>query len=246
MNVFIATVLILAGAQSICKMTLSPRRWEFIEAILLAPLPLIFEQRIAGLSLKAVNARLATAATLENWCTLVVIQELFSLVVGFALISDFADNADRVPRLRKIWWKIPALIPSFLLPAGVFQLQINLFNALPGTDFRTISWWLVTAIPAAVILAAELIRLVRRKPDSRIVLTLHTEYLLLMSAIFLPVAARAKLMPVRDEFAWRDPLLLLGVLLAACAAGALLCFGLQTLKRTLKRKRKYGNCHPNP
>ena len=79
----------------------------------------------------------------------------------------------------------------------------------------------------------------------RILSVLHLEYFLLMSAIFLPVAARAKLMPVRDEFVWRDPLLLLGTFLAACLAGALLCFGLQTLKRTLKRKRKYGNCHPN-
>ena len=83
MTLFLSAVLAAAAFQSFCKLALLPRRWELLAAALLLPLPFLFEQRLAQTSLAAVTASLSGAATLENWCALVVIQELFSLIAVF-------------------------------------------------------------------------------------------------------------------------------------------------------------------
>ena len=236
MIVFITTVLVLAAVQSFCKLALPPRKWEFAAAFLLAPLPLLFEKRIAGLSLKALDAGLTAAATLENWCAVVVIQELFTLVVGFSLLADFAE---RRPRR----WKTAVLLPSLLLPAGVFYGQVRLFNAFPTADFRTLSWIMTAAVPLAVVLPTELIRLCRRNLESRILAALHAEYLLLVPAIFLPVAARARLMP---EIVTADgPVLPVLGTLAAFVGLSALGFEVVRIIRKHIRKRKNGFRHAN-
>lgn len=222
MIVFISTVLILAAAESVCKLALLPRRFEFLTALVLAPLPLFLERRIAGLSLRALNAELTAASTLENWCAVVVIQELFALTAGFSLISDFSGGGTSGgPRPRRTWWKMSALFPSLLLPAGIFYLQIRLFNAFPEADFRTLSGGLAAAVPAAVILAAEAIRFFRRDTESRIGVALNLEYLLLAPAIFLPVAARARLMPEAAATGEEHTGIVLGALAAFVASSAL-------------------------
>jgi len=249
MIVFISTVLILAAAQSLGKLALLPRRWEMLSALLLAVLPFFFETRLAGMSLQEWNAKLTNVATLENWCALVVIQELFTLVIGFSLLADRQEDAAAARRRaagpfrrRFVQWKYLSLLPSVLFPAGVLYFQMVIFNRFPQWEFHTLTRLMACVLPLALLAAVEGMRLFRRNPEARILAVLHLEYFLVLAAIFLPVAARAKLMAVQNEFVWRDPLLLLGGFLAAVAAGALLHYGLQTLKR----KRKYVNCHPNP
>ena len=92
MIVFITTVLLLAALQSFSKFSLLPRRWEILQAFCLAGLPFLFEERIAGTSMQLLNASLFNAAILENWCALVVIQELFTLTAGFSMLDDMSRS----------------------------------------------------------------------------------------------------------------------------------------------------------
>lgn len=175
MTLFIAAVLVAAGFQSFCKLALVPRRWGLLVALLLIPLPFIFEKWIARLSLVALEKALFTADALENWCALVVIQELFTLTVGFSLLADVeSDGQERswgyaeflkknaaIRVLCKISkpWKLAVFLPSALLPAGVFYLQTQLFNAFPNYEFRTITIWLAVCLPIAGVVTSELVRL---------------------------------------------------------------------------------------
>lgn len=128
MTLFISAVLIAAAFQSFCKLALLPRRWELLTALPLMPLPFFFEGRIARTSLVGIDTALSGAETLESWCALVVIQELFSLMAGFSLLAEH-ESGERVKR-----WKYAVFLPSALLPAGVFYLQMRL-----STNFRTSS-----------------------------------------------------------------------------------------------------------
>lgn len=147
--------------------------------------------------MQTLNASLSNAATLENWCALVVIQELFTLTAGFSLLND-RSRSDRIkPGLHRCLKSLKYLVflPSVLLPAGVLYLQMYLFNTLPGISFRTLSWLLACGLPLTLILVPEAIRLLRRDRDERLLLVLHAEFLLVLPAVFLPVAANARLTP---------------------------------------------------
>ena len=143
MTLFISAVLIAAAFQSFCKLALLPRRWELLTALPLMPLPFFFEGRIARTSLVGIDTALSGAETLESWCALVVIQELFSLMAGFSLLAEH-ESGERVKR-----WKYVVFLPSALLPAGVFYLQMRLLNEFPNFEFRTITVWLAVLLPAA-------------------------------------------------------------------------------------------------
>ena len=108
MALFISAVLIAAAFQSFCKLALLPRRWELLTALLLMPLPFFFEGRIARTSLVGIDTALSGAETLESWCALVVIQELFSLMAGFSLLAEH-ESGERVKR-----WKYAVFLPSAL------------------------------------------------------------------------------------------------------------------------------------
>lgn len=236
MTTFIAAVLAAAGFQSFCKLALLPRRWEWLVAALLVPLPFFFEGRIARTSLVALEASLSGAEALENWCALVVIQELFTLTAGFSLLAEFESGGKVRP------WKYAVFLPSALLPAGAFYLQTRLFNALPGFEFRTITCWLAAGLPVAGIAAAELVRLLRRDRESRILAVLHIEWVLILGAVFLPVAAAAELIPGGDSgFAETESLLVLGALAAPVILSA---FGFY-LWFHYKRKKCHVYRHPN-
>lgn len=252
MTLFIAAVLVAAGFQSFCKLALLPRRWEFLVAALLIPLPFVFEGEIARTSLAALNASLTGADTLKNWCALIVIQELFTLVAGFSLLSDVESDGEnrmekwpiplqRIPFFRLACkltapWKYLVFLPSVLLPAGVFYLQTRLFNALPDFEFRTITLWLAAGLPLTGILFTELVRLLRRDRETRILTVLHVEWVLILCAIFLPVAAAAQLTPGGDDTATETAsLLALGVLAAPVLLSAIIFY----LYHKFKRKK----CH---
>jgi len=214
MIVFITSVLLLAALQSFSKFSLLPRRWEILQALCLAGLPFLFEERIAGTSMQTLNATLFNAEILENWCALVVIQELFTLTAGFSLLDDLSrrDLPKRGVRHCLRYLKYLVFLPSLLLPAGVLYLQMYLFNVLPGIQFRTLTWLLAAGVPLLAILIPELFRLLRTDLEERILLVLHAEYFLVLPAIFLPVAANARLIPGENEGFPADSLLALAAL----------------------------------
>ena len=235
MTLFLTAVLAAAAFQSFCKLALLPRRWEFLTAVLLLPLPFLFEDRIAQTSLAAVTASLSGAAALENWCALVVIQELFSLIAGFSLLAAY-ESRERIKL-----WKFAAFVPSALLPAGALYLQMRLFNEFPGVEFRHITWILAFALPGAGIALAELVRLLRRDRESRILFAMHAEWVLLLGAVFLPVAANARLIPAAGEEHYLEPLAVFGVL----AIPVLLSMIVFTICFNYKRKKCHVHRHTN-
>ncbi len=197
MTLFITAVLILAAVQSFCKFSLIPRRWELPLVLFLAGLPFCFEERIASSSLQELNTVLSSPETLSNWCALVVIQELISLVAGFSLLAGRGEEDKKRSGWRKYIgvWKYLVFFPSLLLPTGALYLQMYLFNRLVNWDFNRISWVLAAALPLALVITAELFRLFYRNIERRILAVMHLEYFLLLPAIFLPVAATAELIP---------------------------------------------------
>lgn len=240
MIVFITAVLAMAALQSFSKLSLLSRKWEFLLAVLLIPLPFLFEGTIARTSMQTLNRDLSGASTLENWCALVVIQELFALTAGFSLLDDRnrSDLPERGLRHCLRHLKYLVFLPSVLLPAGVLYLQMYLFNALPGMKFRTLTWLLALGIPLLAVLIPEMIRLLRRELEERILTVLHMEYFLVLPAVFLPVAANARLMPAENDGFPMDSLLVLAVLAVFTAVSGLGCKIYETYKRNRRKKRK--------
>lgn len=235
MIIFITAVLAAAAIQSFCKLALLPRKWELAAAALIAPLPPIFESRISQVSMQQLNTTLASAATLENWCALVVIQELFTLVVGFSLLTDF-ESGGKVAK-----WKFLVFLPSLLLPAGALYGQMYLFNALPDLSFGTITGLLAAVLPAVLIATAELVRWLKPDREDRILAVLHLEYFLVFAAVFLPVAATAKLSRAADDSLPLDSFLVLGALAAMVAASLI---GFRIFRWYQRYKRKAKTCQP--
>lgn len=226
MIIFITAVLLIASIQSFCKLSLLPRRWEFLAAAFLVPLPFLFESGIAQTSMQTLNRDLSSAGTLENWCALVVIQELFTLTIGFSLLAERDEDSPERKRIRlfkrpAFFGKLKLLVflPSVLLPAGALYLQMFLFNAFPGVSFRALTWGLALLLPLVLIASAETVRFLRKDFDERILAVLHTEYFLVFPAIFLPVAATASLMPTEETFPF-DSLITLGAGAAMVALSA--------------------------
>ena len=238
MIVYITTVLLMAAFQSFSKLALLKRRWELLLAGLLFPLPFVFENAIARTSMQTLNASLSNAATLENWCALVVIQELFTLTAGFSLLADRSRNDRTKPGVLRCLKSLKYLVflPSVLLPAGVLYLQMYLFNILPGVNFRTLTWLLAVGLLLAVFLIPEMIRLLRRDPEERILTVLHAEYFLVLPAIFLPVAANARLMPDENSGFPADSLLVLAALAGFVGLSGIGC------KIFEKHRRKKTKC----
>ncbi len=180
------------------------------------------------------NSDLSSASVLENWCALVVIQELFTLTVGFSLLGDRSGNGKLKPAG---FWKYLVFLPSVLLPAGVLYLQMYLFNILPGMNFRTLTWLLAAGLLLTVFIIPELVRLLRHDPEERILTVLHAEYLLVLPAIFLPVAANARLMPAENEGFPMDSLLVLAGLAVFTIVSGIGCKIFETYKRNRRKKK---------
>ena len=142
----------------------------------------------------------------------------------------------RLPRFRfASLRKYLVFLPSVLLPAGVLYLQMYLFNTLPGISFRTLSWLLAFGLPLTLILVSEAIRLLRRDHDERLLLVLHAEFLLVLPAVFLPVAANARLMPDENSGFPADSLLVLAALAGFVTLSGIGCKIFENHRR--KRKR---------
>ena len=55
-------------------------------ALLCGCLPFWFEERIANSSMLELNQVLTDPGILNNWCAIIVIQELITLIAGFSLL----------------------------------------------------------------------------------------------------------------------------------------------------------------
>ena len=219
MIVFILTVLILASWQSFCKLALLPLKVAGAAAILFMMLPFLFEEKIASSSMLNLKQILTDPANLENWCALIVIQELLTLVIGFSLLSDHSEEGihgrieresgliQTLKKLKKLKYII--FLPSFLLPSGILYLQMYFFNRFTGMEFRKLSILVSLAVGISLLLTVIVLKLLRRDLRSRVLTVLHAEFCLLTAAIFLPVAAGAKLIPSTEFFDFRSPLYLI-------------------------------------
>ena len=156
-------------------------------------------------------------------------------MAGFSLLAEH-ESGERVKR-----WKYAVFLPSALLPAGVFYLQMRLFNEFPNFEFRTITVWLAVLLPAAGIAVSELTRLLRRDREARILSVLHVEWVLILGAIFLPVAANARLIPAAGDENHFDSLCVFGLL----AVPVFLSMIFFTVYLTYKRKKCHVHRHPN-
>ena len=202
----------MACYQSFCKLSLLSWRWILLVALLCGCLPFWFEERIANSSMLELNQVLTDPGVLNNWCAIIVIQELITLIAGFSLLADRAeDTLSAKNNIRKYLKKLKYVIflPSVLLPAGILYFQMYLFNHYLQKDFRALTYLTVLSVLVALTVVSLGTKLLYRKMEKRILTVLHAEYILLLPAIFLPVAAHAKLMPSDEVFDLRNPLLLI-------------------------------------
>lgn len=213
MTYFITALLLAAGLQSGGKLSLLPRRFSIPITLLAGGLPWMLQEQLARTNLGELNRALSGAATLREYCALVVIQELLVMVAGFSLLADF--ESERRPK----WWKFLVFVPSLLVPAGVLYLQLACFNLLVRWEFKTITAVLSAAVPMAALLLEEALRFFRRDRTSRALALFHFEWILLLLAIFLPVAASAGGLAGLDSFDW-GAVPAWGVLAAPVAVGA--------------------------
>lgn len=232
MPVFISAVLMAAALQNCCKLSLLKRPVQYVLLLLLALLPLLLAPAAAKASMLEFRTMLSRAETLNELCGLVIIQELANIILAFSLLGE-------EPGKRTGSWyvkvghylKFTAFLPSILLFYGVWYLQMYLFNTFVEYSFDIITVALAVLLPLSGLLAMELMRFIFRDRSRRILAVMHLEYLLLIPAIFLPVAATAGFIDTGECFDFRQPaeLLLWFVILLSVAT---------TVFYLLKYKRK--------
>ena len=139
---------------------------------------------------------------------------------------------------NRIW--CGSLLP-ILLPAGILYFQMYLFNHYLQKDFRALTYLTVLCVLAALTTVSLGTKLLYRKMGKRILTVLHAEYILLLPAIFLPVAAHAKLMPSDEVFDLRNPLLLI----AGFAAVIIIFTAIFYITKNRKKGKLHVNCNSN-
>ena len=244
MTVFITTILVLAFFHSCGKLSLVKWYWGLAVALATGILPLIFAGRIANSSMLELNRVITDPAVLNNWCALIVIQELLCLVAGFSLLRARAGEEKKNVSPVGVWVKrvrYAVFLPSLLFPAGVFYFQMYLFNRWPQLEFHALTMLTAGGMTGAVLLVIAGIKLIFRKETQRILNVLHFEYVLLLTAIFLPVAAHAKLIPSDEVFDLRNPLLLI----SGFAAVIIIFTAIFYITKNRKKGKLHVNCNSN-
>lgn len=245
MTIYIITVLALACYQSFCKLSLLSWRWIIPAALLAGSLPFFFEERIAMSSMLELNQVLTDPNVLNNWCAVIVIQELITLLAGFSLLADRAEeNFNSKKTVKKYLCKLKYMIfcPSVLLPAGILYFQMYLFNHYPQKDFRVLTWGTSLLVSIVLLLIAFGTKSLYREQEKRILTVLHAEYILLLPAIFLPVASHAKLIPSNEIFDLRSPLLLMGYFAAIVFIFTIIFY----ITKKIKKGKLHVHSHTNP
>ena len=183
MELLVIAVLAGAALQSILKLALLPLRWR-IPLCAVAVLPaLIWRDRLAAFNYQRMLQQLGSSELLATLCLGVVLQELLTLVVGWKLLDEEEQKS----------WRSVVLLPSILLIPGSFYLEIFCFNYLVGWNFG-LTAALLAAVGAAVLLGGSVLaRKLLPRRDDRIGALLGAEYLLLLGAVFLPVALECRI-----------------------------------------------------
>lgn len=237
MELFLFAILAIAAIQSFCKLALLPRIWELAAAVVAAVMVLCFRGYITKMSMATTLAAMLQFKTLENWCALVVVQELFATVAGLSLMYAFADDRVRdAAWWRRNWWKFASFLPSVLFLPGVFFLQMKLINRFPQYSPKSITAVLAVALPLALLAVAEFMRLWKRRGEARVLAVLHFEYLLIIPAIFLPTAAVAELAELPPQGNWKNSAALLAILAGATLVSALFFMILNAIKESKGKK----------
>ncbi len=211
MEIFIPLILGAAFALSAVKLALLPRKWRISVAALLIPLPFFFQERLAGVNLRELDAWLYSSDVLQNLCVSVMIQEIAALVTGLTLIGDIELGR---PARR---WKYLAVAPSLLLPLGILFVQVGCFNHLVRYDFERLTWFIAIGGFLALAGASELAALIIRGRLRRIAAAVHTGWILVLLAIFMPVVLESSIRQTEYDYtSWRD-LAVAGIFFGAVA-----------------------------
>ena len=210
MPVFITAVLAAAALQSCCKLSLLNRWWQFLFLMLLIFTVFMTSDRAASASLQEFRTMLNDPETLNELCGLVIIQEFANIIWGFSLLG-----CERVPEKwsNRIfhWVKYLTFMPSILLFYGIWYGQMFLFNTFIEYSFSHLSLVTAMVLPVAALALMELMRLIFRERDRRILAVMHLEFLLVVPSVFLPVAADAELISEPAENFTPDALITLGI-----------------------------------
>ena len=231
MALFISAVLLAAAVQNCGKLTLLNRKVQYLLVLLAAVLPVILKSQAENTSLLEFRKLMGNAATLNELCAMVIIQEFVNIILGFSLLQE-----DKTKRSGK-WFsqfagkiKYLAFLPSILFFYGAWYLQMYLFNRFTGYSFENLTWLMMLTLPTGALIIMESMRLLYRDHTRRILAVMHLEYILIITAIFLPVAADAKLVHRDANFDFRQSVILL-LLFGAVAAVFTIIFYIKKSKK---------------
>lgn len=184
MQLFIAIILAAAAFQSVARMALLPRKWTLLLALLAAAVPPLSQRQLTETSMAEALSAFESVEYLQNRCVLIVVQELLAIIFGFSLMENHAEGS----RVAK--WKYAAFLPSALVPSAVQYLQMWCFNHFLDIPFQRITLALCFTLPIMVLFIRELLR--RAIPQDTLILKLFSmEWILLLLAMFVPLAATA-------------------------------------------------------
>lgn len=183
MELLVIAVLAGAALQSILKLALLPLRWRILLCAAAVLPALVWHDRLAAFNYQRMLQQLGSSELLATLCLGVVLQELLTLVVGWKLLDE----------KQKKSWRSVVLLPSILLIPGSFYLEIFCFNYLVGWNFGLTAALLAAACAAVLLGGSVLARKLLPRRDDRIGALLGAEYLLLLGAVFLPVALECRI-----------------------------------------------------
>ena len=152
--------------------------------------------------------------SLQNWCVILVIQELLTMFLGYGLLGKY-QMCERIDRKMAL----VAFCPSFLVPVGILYMQMICFNHFLQLPFTGITLFLTLAVPAGILFTTEILRGMFSM-ESRILKGFSMEWILLMLAMFTPLAATADFTFSKD-FSEGMELRPLGILMLPVLAGGL-------------------------
>ena len=184
MQLFIAIILAAAAFQSVARMALLPRKWTLLLALLVAAVPPLSQRQLTETSMAEALSAFESVEYLQNRCVLIVVQELLAIIFGFSLMENHTEGSHAAK------WKYAAFLPSALVPSAVQYLQMWCFNHFLDIPFQRITLALCIALPVMVLIIGELLR--RAIPQDTLILKLFSmEWILLLLAMFVPLAATA-------------------------------------------------------
>lgn len=224
MVLFVLLILIAAVAQSVVKLSLLHRFFRIAIPLLLLPLPFILQEPLRHCNLQLFERLLQSGENLRNLCVILVVQEIYSLLAGGALLANLENR-------RKIRiYQYLALAPSLLVPAGMVLLQMTLFNRFLEADFQRLSS--LVAFGSFAVLAGGSELFARYCPDEikRRTAALNGSWLLLILAVFLPVAIDGQLTETTFEVMAAGDLLPIAALAAIVLASTLIHLAIRKWK----------------